>query len=148
MKKFTFLLLLLVSNLILSQTTATPQLNSAQLENVYKGLKQNDYLKVRVKQAEKTLEEAEKLMQNQKAGIEKRDQLIRLKDDQLQNQQYIASQELASKDIEITRLTAVLSETEKQIKRNGRKQLWKGIKIGGISVGVLGTAAALYLISK
>lgn len=137
-----------MSNLILSQTTATPQLNSAQLENVYKGLKQNDYLKVRVKQAEKTLEEAEKLMQNQKAGIEKRDQLLRLKDDQLQNQQYIASQELASKDVEIDRLNAVLSETEKQIKRNGRKQLWKGIKIGGISVGVLGTAAALYLISK
>ena len=133
-----------MSNLILSQTTATPQLTNVQLENIYKGLKQNEYLKVRVKQAEKTLDEAEKVMDNQKATIAKQNELVAAKDRYLDNYKRQSELQLQSKDVEIDRLNSVIVET----KKDNRRQLWKGIRIGGITVGVLGGAAALYLISR
>lgn len=142
MKKITFLLLLLVSSLILSQTTDTPQLTKAQLEEVYKGLKQNDYLKIRVKQAEKTLDDAQALIQNQNEGIAKRDEIITLKTEQMENLKFIHVQELESKQIEIGRLNSVMVEMEKQYKKQGRKKLWNGILIGGTTVVVLGGVAA------
>lgn len=133
-----------MSNLILSQATATPQLTDAQLENVYKGLKQNEYLKVRVKQAEKTLDEAEKVMDNQKSTIAKQNELVLAKDRYLDNYKRQSELQIQSKDVEIDRLNSVIVET----KKDNRRQLWKGIRIGGITVGVLGGAAALYLITK
>lgn len=133
-----------MSNLILSQATATPQLTDAQLENVYKGLKQNEYLKVRVKQAEKTLDEAEKVMDNQKSTIAKQNELVLAKDRYLDNYKRQSELQLQSKDVEIDRLNSVIVET----KKDNRRQLWKGIRIGGITVGVLGGVAALYLIAK
>ena len=133
-----------MSNLILSQATATPQLTNEQLENVYKGLKQNEYLKVRVKQAEKTLDEAEKVMDNQKSTIAKQNELVLAKDRYLDNYKRQSELQLQSKDVEIDRLNSVIVET----KKDNRRQLWKGIRIGGITVGVLGGVAALYLISR
>lgn len=133
-----------MSNLILSQATVTPQLTDTQLENVYKGLKQNEYLKVRVKQAEKTLDEAEKVMDNQKATIAKQNELVLAKDRYLDNYKRQSELQLQSKDVEIDRLNSVIVET----KKDNRRQLWKGIRIGGITVGVLGGVAALYLITK
>lgn len=133
-----------MSNLILSQATAIPQLTDAQLENIYKGLKQNEYLKVRVKQAEKTLDEAEKVMDNQKSTIAKQNELVLAKDRYLDNYKRQSELQLQSKDVEIDRLNSVIVET----KKDNRRQLWKGIRIGGITVGVLGGAAALYLITK
>lgn len=123
-------------------------LTNSQVAELYKIVKQNDYLKDRLGKTEKTLSSLERLTGEQKQIITKQDDLIKKTESLLSGAKAETTLLLESKDIEIDRLNAVLSETEKQIKRTGRKQLWKGIKIGGISVGVLGTAAALYLISK
>ncbi len=119
-----------------------------QLDNIYKGLKQNEYLKIRVKKAEQTLADAESVIHNQQSIIAKQNDLIIAKDEYLENQKFLFSQELEIKNVEIKRLEDVAIEMKAIHKRENRKQLWKGIKIGGITVGVLGAATAIYLITK
>ena len=49
---------------------------------------------------------------------------------------------------EIQGLNAELELVKKSAVKNGRKKFWKGFTIGVVTVGIVGTATTIYLITK
>lgn len=138
----------MLSSLIFCQNTNTNPLSKDQIAELYKGLKQNEYLKERISKTDKALANADLLITEQKDALLKKDLIIKDQETIINNNQLIYLKDIKIKDAEIERLY----ETEKiniQIARkNSRKQFWNGIKIGGISVAILGGATAAFLILK
>ena len=145
-------MLLSVSSLILSQNTATRSISEAQISELYKGIKQNEYLKVRLQKTEGTLNSANELISEQEKALTAGKILLKAKDEIIATNQEILKQEKIGSlerenqlksDIEI--LKGELSILEIQSKKTARKKLWTGIKIGGVSVAVLGAVGLLLI---
>ena len=146
-------MLLLMSSWMLSQRLSTANSNSVQIPTsqvteLYKITKQNDYLKARTTSAEKALNEAEKLVKSQEQMIEKKDVALKLSGDMLDGAKKEHQKDLEIKNYEIERLVIQLDESKRLSKKNGRKKFWKGFTIGGVTVGIIGTATAFYLMAK
>ena len=146
-------MLLLVSSWMLSQRLSTANTNSVQIPTsqvteLYKITKQNDYLKTRTTAAEKALNEAEKLVKSQEQMIGKKDMALKLSGDMLDGAKKEHQKDLEIKNYEIERLVIQLDESKRLSKKNGRKKFWNGFAFGGITVGIIGTATAFYLITK
>lgn len=141
-------MLVLLSNPLTSQSTSinlTNCMSDAQLTNIYQGLKQGEYLKTRVEKAEATLLSAEKVMKEQEYLLNNKDQVIGLKNTLYESLKFQNEMDMKIKSAEIDRLNETLKVKDKIHKSDKKKSLWTGIKIGGVSVAVLGTVAILLL---
>ncbi|WP_312394761.1 hypothetical protein [Chryseobacterium sp.] len=153
MKKIILLTLLLLSSLILSQNTVTKSIEIpiAQIPEIYKGLKQSDYLKSRLQKTETALSSANNLISEQDKALELSRNIISSKDEvigtiqEVHKQDKIAGNERENQlksDINI--LQGDLQLLQIDYKNKQRKKFWNGIKIGGISVAVLGAAGLIW----
>lgn len=143
-------MLLLANNLIFSQSINTPPtkcFSEAQVNEIFKGLKQGEYLKTRLDKTEKTLDDAKNLITEQASVNNKYQNLITLKDETISNNQFICNQEKEIKDLNIKQLQAEIEIIKKQSKKVNKQNFWKGAKIGGV-VGIVATLTAVVLISK
>ena len=141
-------MLVLLSNPLTSQSTSinlTNCMSDAQLTNIYQGLKQGEYLKTRVEKAEATLLSAEKVMKEQEYLLNNKDQVIGLKNTLYESLKFQNEMDMKIKSAEIDRLNETLKVKDKIHKSDKKKSLWTGIKIGGVSIAVLGTVAILLL---
>lgn len=140
-----------MSNLCLSQNTNTNLTNcysDAQISEIFKGLKQNDYLKMRLDKTEVSLANADKVIKEQKTAIDTQTEIITIKDNLIKGEvaKCGKEKEVLSANIEILNNTIEIMKID--AKKEGRRKFWNGVKVGGISVGVLGGATALFLILK
>ena len=141
-----------MSNLVSSQITLTSPskveglfIPKSQVDQVSKGLQQNEYLKNRVISAEKALIKA-----NETIKAHEKDSEI---DQKMINEQNKLITSLKNENLkleelhlyEIKGLNAELELIKKSAVKNGRKKFWNGVKVGTISISVLGAAAILIL---
>ena len=117
----------------------------AQITELYKIVKQNDYLKKRTTVAENALNDADKLINEYKAHRVKLDAVIALQEEELKKTTEMYSKQIDIKNLQLQDLNSQLTETVKQGKKNERKKFWRGFGIGGVTVGIIGTATLLYL---
>lgn len=147
-------MLLLLSSLILSQNTVTKNIEIpvSQIPEIYKGLKQTDYLKSRLQKTEMALSSANNLISEQDKALELSKSIIISKDEvigtiqEVHKQDRIASNERENQlKIDLSVLQGNLQLVQIDSKTKQRKKFWNGIKIGGISVAVLGTVGIILL---
>ena len=144
-----------MSNLVSSQVTLTSPskiegllIPKSQVDQVSKGLQQNKYLKNRVISAEKALNKA-----NETIKAHEKDSEI---DQKMINEQNKLINSLKNENLkleelhlyEVKGLNAELELVKKSAVKNGRKKFWNGFVVGGVTVGLIGTATAIYLITK
>lgn len=120
-------------------------LESNQIAEIYKGLKQGEYLKVRVQKTEGVLTEATLLIAEQKTAIAQSKEIINTKDVIIDNLNFQILKEKEIAEAEKEQLNNMLKAKDIVIKAEGKKKFWNGVKIGGISVGIAGVAAILLL---
>ena len=144
-----------MSSLVLSQITSTSPskaggllLSKFQVNQVSKGLQQNKYLKNRVILAEKALSKADEIIKAQEKDSELNKKMI---DEQNKLITSLKNENLKLEELhlyEVQGLNAELELVKKSAIKNGRKKFWNGFTIGGVTVGLMGTATAIYLITK
>ena len=136
-------MLLLISSLFICQNTNTANIKcipETQIPEIFKGLKQGEYLKARLEKTEKIVNESQLLISEQKSIITKQNQIIIEKDNLIANNSFISDQEKILKESEISVLKADFKILQIESKKTSRKKFWNGVKIGGVSVAVLGVA--------
>jgi len=152
MKTITLILLLLMSNLILSQNTNTRSIAEGQIPEVYKGLKQNEYLKTRLQKTETALSSANQLINEQDKALSVSKNLLTAKDEamgtvlEISKQDKIAAAERENQlNIDISYLQTQMEMVKKEAEIKQRRRFWNGVKIGGVSVAVLGVAGLILM---
>lgn len=142
-------MLLLLNSQLISQTTNTKPTNclsDAQMSEIFKGLKQGEYLKVRLEKAEETLFSANKVINEQTYIITNKDKVINIKDALYTSLVFQNKMDMEIKDSQIDKLNETMKVNEKIYKSDKRKKFWSGIKIGGVvGVGIATTALLLIL---
>lgn len=122
-------------------------MTDAQMSEVFKGLKQGEYLKIRVEKAEQTLVSANKVIDEQTYIIANKDKVITIKDTLYKSLVYQNSLDMEIKNAKIDQLNETMKVNEKIYKSKERKKFWSGFKIGGV-VGVGIATATMLLILK
>ena len=142
-------MLLLLSSQLISQTTNTKPTNclsDAQISEIFKGLKQGEYLKVRVEKAEETLLSANKVIDEQTYIITNKDKVIGIKDALYNSLVFQNKMDMEIKNSKIDQLNETIKVNGDIYKSEKRKKFWSGIKIGGVvGVGIATTALLLIL---
>lgn len=141
-----------MSNLSLSQTTNTQNtngkyLNDTQIAEVYRGLKQGEFLKIKLKKTEEVLDNANNLITQQKQNINKLTEISQTKDEVINNLQFQIDNNKEISEAQKEQLNNTIALMTLEYKKEKRKRFWNGVKIGGISVAVLG-AGAIYFLTK
>ena len=137
-----------MSSQIICQSTNTNPIKcfpEAQVTEIFKGLKQGEFLRQKLSKTEEALENAASVIAEQKIIVSKLTDLNNKKDVIIENDKFIAEQRKKACDEEILSLQTDLKILEKQSKANARKKFWNGIKygaggtvlIGGIVAGLL-----------
>jgi hypothetical protein len=141
-----------MSNLILSQNTNTRSIPEGQIHEVYKGLKQNEYLKTRLQKTETALSTANQLINEQDKALTVSKNLLTAKDEamgtvlEISKQDKIAASERENQlNIDISYLQTQMEMVKKEAEIKQRKRFWNGVKIGGVSVAVLGVAGLILM---
>lgn len=141
--------------MILSQNTATKSIPEVQIPEIYKGLKQNEYLKIRLQKTETALSSANQLINEQDKALAVGKTLLNAKDEAIGTMQEISKQEKIVAEerenqlkIDISMLKTDIDRIEIESKSKQRKKFWNGIKIGGVSVAVLGAAGLIWFNNK
>lgn len=139
---------LLVSSQLISQVSNTNRTNcysDVQVTEIFKGLKQNDYLKLRLDKTESTLVSADKLITEQKGAINTLTEIVKVKDDLIAGEVSKCTEEKNSLNAQIGILNNNIELSKIEAKKNKTKAFWDGIKIGGVSVAILGAVTVLLL---
>ena len=138
--------------MILSQNTNTRSIPEGQIPEVYKGLKQNEYLKTRLLKAETALSSANQLINEQDKALSVSKNLLTAKDEamgtvlEISKQDKIAAAERENQlNIDISYLQTQMEIVKKEAEIKQRKRFWNGVKIGGVSVAVLGVAGFILM---
>lgn len=141
-----------MSSLVSSQITLTSPskveglfIPKSQVNQIAKGLQQNEFLKNRVISAEKTLSKANETIKAYEKDSETNQKIIKEQDKLITN---LKNENLKLEELhlyEIKNLNAELEQVRKSSIKNGRKKFWNGVKIGGVSVAILGAATILFL---
>ena len=141
-----------MSSLVSSQITVTSPskveglfIPKSQVNQIAKGLQQNEFLKNRVISAEKTLSKANETIKAYEKDSETNQKIIKEQDKLIPN---LKNENLKLEELhlyEIKNLNAELEQVRKSSIKNGRKKFWNGVKIGGVSVAILGAATILFL---
>ena len=120
----------------------------SQVTELYKIVKQNDYLKKRTTAAENALNDANKLISEYKVQRSKLDAIIALQSAELKKTTEMYGKQIEVKNLQLVELNNQLEESVKQGKKTARKKFWNGFAIGGVTVGIIGTGTAIYLLTK
>ena len=120
----------------------------SQVTELYKIVKQNDYLKKRTTAAENALNDANKLISEYKVQRSKLDAIIALQSAELKKTTEMYGKQIEVKNLQLTDLNRQLEKSYVDAKKQGRKKFWKGFTIGGVTVGIIGTGTAIYLLTK
>lgn len=131
-----------------TQNTKGTFIPDAQVAELYKIVKQNDYLKKRLTAAENSLNDADKLINEYKVQRSKLDAVIALQGEELKSTTEMYGKQIEVKNMQLTDLNRQLEEANKQSKKTARKKFWNGFVVGGVTVGIIGTGTLIYLISK
>lgn len=138
--------------MILSQNTNTRSIPEGQIPEVYKGLKQNEYLKTRLQKTESALSSANQLINEQDKALTVSKNLLTAKDEamgtvlEISKQDKIAAAERENQlNIDISYLKTQIDLVKKEAEARQRKRFWTGVKIGGVSVAVLGVAGLILM---
>lgn len=136
--------------MILSQNINTRNIPEGQIPEVYKGLKQNEYLKTRLQKTESALSSANQLINEQDRVISVSKTLLNAKDEamgtmlEISKQDKIAAEERENQlKIDISYLKTEIDLVKKESEIKQRKRFWNGLKIGGVSVVILGAAGLI-----
>lgn len=139
---------LLGCNLATSQTintNLTKCYTQEQVSEIYNGLQQGEYLKTRLAKTEETLDKADLVVREQKDINLKLTRALSLSEQVTINNELAYQESKKILEYKIITLNNTIGINALKFKQDKRKALWKGIKIGGISVGILGTAAFFLL---
>ncbi|VEH22678.1 Uncharacterised protein [Chryseobacterium nakagawai] len=138
--------------MILSQNTNTRNIPELQIPELYKGLKQNDYLKTRLQKTETALTSANQLINEQDKALAVSKNLLNAKDEamgtmlEISRQDKIAAEEREKQlNIDLSYLQTQMEIVKKEAENKQRKRFWNGVKIGGVSVAVLGVAGLILM---
>lgn len=138
--------------MILSQNTNTRSIPEGQIPEVYKGLKQNEYLKTRLQKTESALSSANQLINEQDKALTVSKNLLTAKDEamgtvlEISKQDKIAAEEREKQlNIDISYLQTQMEVVKKEAEIKQRKRFWNGMKIGGVSIAVLGVAGLILM---
>ena len=144
-----------MSSLVLSQVTLTSPskveglfIPKSQVDQVAKGLQQNEFLKNRVISAEKALNKANETIKAYEKDSEINQKIIKEQNKLITN---LKNENLKLEELHLSELQGLNAELElakKSAVKNSRKKFWNGFVIGGVTVGIIGTATAIYLITK
>lgn len=144
-----------MSSLVSSQITLTSPskveglfIPKSQVGQVSKGLQQNEYLKNRVISAEKALNKANETIKAHEKDSEIDQKMINEQNKLITS---LKNENLKLEEIhlyEVKELNAELELVKKSAVKNGRKKFWNGFVVGGVTVGLIGTATTIYLITK
>ena len=142
-----------MSNLVSSQVILTSPskveglfIPKSQVAQIAKGLQQNEFLKTRLTSAEKALNKADEIIKAQEKDSELNKKMI---DEQNKLIINLKNENLKLEDLhlyEIQSLNAELELVKKSAVKTGRQKFWKGVKVGGISVVVLGGITTILLL--
>ena len=155
MKKILLAGLLIASNLTSSQSTSTQNIDDSQVKEIYKGLKQNEYLKLRLQKTDNALTSAQNLINEQEKSISSFKNLANSKDQIISNLEEVRKQELnisreretqLKADINILEGDLKVMEIEAKIKQ--RKRFWGGVKIGVVGTLVAGAVAGFLIMNS
>lgn len=143
-------MLLLLNSQLISQTTSTKPTNclsDAQMSEIFKGLKQGEYLKVRLEKAEETLFSANKVISEQTYIITNKDKVIGIKDTLYNSLVFQNKMDMEIKNSEIDKLNETMKVNQKIYKSEKRKKFWSGVGYGAGGAIVL-TLVGVLLISN
>lgn len=115
---------------------------------MYKGLKQNEQLKKLLNSAQETIDNSNTLISSQKKLTYKLTEESNAKTVLIDQLKDLNAKENEISEIKISSLESDISYLKSQSKKDNRKNFWKGVKVGGITIGVLGTATVLYLLTN
>ncbi len=123
-----------------------------QIPEIYKGLKQNEYLKTRLQKTETALYNANQLINEQDKALTVGKNLLTAKDEametvlEISKQDKIAAAERENQlNIDISYLKTEIDLVKKNAEKKQRKRFWNGVKIGGVSIAVLGVAGLIIM---
>lgn len=139
---------LLVHKLSYSQNTSTNLSNcysDAQVTEIFKGLKQNEYLKLRLIKTESVLKEADTIIEKQKENINTKNEIIVGKSEIIDNLNAQLVIEENIKKAQIEQLNNTILFEINQGDKKARQGFWKGAKTGGI-IGIVATLVTIVLI--
>lgn len=115
---------------------------------MYKGLKQNEQLKKLLNSAQETIDNSNTLISSQKKLTYKLTEESNAKTVLIDQLKDLNTKENEISEIKISSLQNDITYLQTQAKKDKRKNFWQGVKVGGITVGILGTATVLYLLSQ
>ena len=144
-------MLLLLNSQLISQTTNTKPTNclsDAQMSEIFKGLKQGEYLKVRLDKTETTLTKANDMLVNQEKTISDLNKVVTLKNELYNSLKFQHTQDLIIKDSKIQQLQETMDENTKQAKKIARRKSTKNFLVGAGVGGAIATGVILFLITK
>lgn len=141
-------MLLLLNSQLISQTTNTKPTNclsDVQMSEIFKGLKQGEYLKVRLEKTEETLLSANKVINEQTYIITNKDKVINIKDALYTSLVFQNKMDMEIKDSQIDKLNETMKVNEKIYKSDKRKKFWSGLGYGAGGAVILSLVGVLLL---
>lgn len=144
-------MLLLISSQIISQTTSTSPseptkcIPVSQINEVYKGLKQNEQLKKLFNSAQETIDNSNTLIASQKKLNNKLSEESEAKSELINNLKNLNEADKNICNIQKESLQADIDYLKIQSKKTSRKSFWNGVKIGGFSVAVIGVVGLVLI---
>lgn len=126
------------------QTTSI-NLTNKQAKEIYKGLKQGEYLKERLRLTEESLNHAKTLITAQNETIEKQSEVIDMNKQIIDNISFQRQQEKDIHSNNIERLQHTLEKETALFKKQKKESFWRGFKYGTILALVTTT---VFLVTK
>lgn len=134
--------MILISSLTLSQTTNTKNcLNAYQIDQIYKSLKQGEYLKERLRETEDVLKNANAGLELRAERIKKLEELNAKRVAMYHTLEFECETSKKIDSLEISRQQLIIDDFPNQMKMVENKGFWKGAKTGtvvGIGAAIIG----------
>src|SRR5690606_35828012 len=132
MKKIIFLMFLIMSVTATCQITDTKCFKQAQLDQIYKGLKQGEYLKKRLKDTEAVLSEANAGLKFRAERIQKLEEMNEIRTQMYHTLEFECETSKKIDSLQIRRLNLIIDDFPNQMRKVENKGFWKGAKVGAV----------------
>lgn len=123
------------------QTTDTKCFKGEQLDQIYKGLKQGEYLKKRLKDTEAVLSEANAGLKFRAERIQKLEEMNGIRIQMYHTLEFECETAKKIDSLEIKRLDLIIDDFPNQMRKVEKKGFWKGAKTGtvaGVGAAIIG----------
>ena len=128
------------------QSTDTKCFKQTQLDQIYKGLKQGEYLKKRLKDTETVLSEANAGLKFKDKRIQKLEEANEARTQMYHTLEFECKTAKKIDSLEIRRLDLIIDDFPNQMKKEKKKGFLEGTKVGAV-IGVGVTLIAVILIN-